>query len=334
MGKRLILLPQPIEDEALNLLRQQDINVVQAPDPGVETILPLMKEAEAVVLRTGIRMTRSLLENAPKLLTISRTGAGVDNVDLETATQKGIIVTSSLGINTDSVVEHTMAIIFCLFKQLFLMDREVRKGNFPIRYKNLSRDLKGKTLGMLGFGRIGSLLAKKCKKMLNMKVLAHDPYLDEKQRADYLEWVEFVDLEGLFKRSDVISIHLPLTESTRGMVGKELLGLMKNSAFIINTSRGGIIREAELALTLKEGVIAGAGLDVFEKEPPQPKNPLMSLGNVVLTPHSAALTRECVVEMAVSAVRRVLDVFDGYKPENIANPEVLIMEKWKSLKIK
>jgi len=332
MKGRCVLLPQPVEEEALELLKKNCIDLIQASKPEVDSILPLMKEAEAVVLRTGIKMTRELLENAPELLTISRTGAGVDNVDLEAATRMGVIVTSSIGVNTDSVVEHTMCMIFSLFKQLFLMDREVRKGNFSIRYKNLPRDLKGKTLGILGFGRIGSHLALRCNQMLNMKIFAYDPYLNEKQKSKYSEWVEFIDIKDIFKTSDVISIHLPLTESTKGMVGKELLGMMKKSAFIINTSRGGIIKEGDLVQALKGGTIAGAALDVFEKEPPEIDSPLFYLDNVVLTPHSAALTKECVVEMAVSAVRRVLDIFEGFKPENIANPEVLELEKWKSLK--
>jgi len=334
MKEYTVLLPQPIEDEALDLLKKAGIKVIQAPQPSVEKVLPLIKKAQAVVLRTGIKMTGELLENAPELLTISRTGGGVDNVDLKAATRLGIIVTSSLGVNTESVVEHTMALMFSLFKQHFLMDREVRRGNFSIRYKNIPGDLRGKSLGVLGFGRIGSLFAYKCKYLLNMNILACDPYLDEKQKSEYREWVWFVDVQELFKKSDVISIHLPLTESTRGMVDRGLLGMMKTSAFIINTSRGGIINEDDLARALKEGKIAGAGLDVFEKEPPEKENPLLSLENVILTPHSAALTRECVIEMAVSSVRRVLDVFKGYKPDNIANPEVLELEKWNSLKVK
>jgi len=331
---RYVLLPQPIEEEALQILYKHNFKVIQAENPDPETVTPLMKNAKAIVLRTGIKMTQSLIDKAKDLWTISRTGAGVDNVDLEAASKKEVIVTSSIGVNTGTVVEHDLSLMFALFKQLFLMDREVRNGNFKIRYKNYPRDLHGKTLGIVGFGRIGSEIAKKSSQLFNMKIVAYDEYLSEEKKRALESWVRFISLEELFKESDVVSIHLPLNSETMGMINFKLLGIMKKSAFLINTSRGGVIDEDDLVKVLRENTISGAGLDVFEKEPLELNNPLFTLDNVILTPHTAALTKECVVRMATSAVKRVIDILNGYIPDNIANPEVLKTKRWKNLKEK
>lgn len=332
--KMNVLLPQPIEAEAVEILEKSNVRLLKAGEPKPEIVGPLMKEAQAVVLRTGIRMTRELLAYPNELMMISRTGAGVDNVDIPAATEKGIIVTSSIGVNTTSVVEHALALILALFKQLFLMDGEVRKGNFAIRYKNCPTDLRDKTLGIVGFGRIGSSIAQACHSVFAMKVLAYDVLLTDAQKENCQGWVTFTDLPDLCRRSDCISIHTPLTRETEKMFDRQFFSSMKKTAFIINTSRGGVINEADLIEALKGGVIAGAGLDVFENEPLQPGNGLLSLKNVILTPHTAALTEECVTRMAVAGAQRVVDLFNGFVPENVANPEVLSLERWKYLRKK
>jgi D-3-phosphoglycerate dehydrogenase len=332
--KMTVLLPQPIEAEAVEVLEKGNVYLLTAKEPKPEIVGPLLKEVQAVVLRTGIRMTRELFAYPNKLMMISRTGAGVDNVDIPAATEKGIIVTSSIGVNTTSVVEHALALILALYKQLFLMDSEVRKGNFAIRYKNCPTDLRDKTLGIIGFGRIGSSIAQACHTVFAMKVLAYDALLTDAQKEGYREWVTFTDLPDLCRRSDCISIHTPLTRDTEGMFDRRFFSGMKKTAFIVNTSRGGVINEPDLIEALKGGVIAGAGLDVFENEPLQPGNGLLSLKNVILTPHTAALTEECVTRMAIAGAERVVDLFNGYLPDNVANPEVLSLEKWKYLKKK
>jgi len=329
-----ILLPQPIEEEAVLLLKNAGIKVVIAPDPKPETVAPLMKKAKGIILRTGIKITNELISKAEDLWTISRTGAGVDNVDVAACSKEGIIVTSSIGANSTSVAEHTISLILALFKQLFLMDKEVRRGNFGIRYKNLPKDLRGKILGVVGFGKIGSLVAKSCYDIFDMKIIAFDPILPEEIKKRYIEWVKFLSLEDLLKGADVVSIHIPLNKDTKGFIDLEKISLMKPDAFIVNTSRGGVIKEKDLIKALQDRIIAGAGLDVFEKEPIDKNNPLLSMDNVILTPHSAALTKECVVRMATEAAKRVIDLFNGYIPEHIVNPEVLSMEKWKFLKNK
>jgi D-3-phosphoglycerate dehydrogenase len=329
--KWTVLLPEPIEAEARTLLENSGVLVVQAPDKSPETVGPLMANADAVVLRTGIRMSAELLAKGDRLKMVSRTGAGFDNVDVDAATARGVIVSSSIGANTTTVAEHALALIFSLYKQLPVLDRETRKGNFKVRYAYLSRDLRGKTLGVIGIGRIGSEIARACCDSFGMKVIAHDEFLPEKVKAELSSWVEFTSLDDLCARSDVITIHVPLTAGTRGLIGAARLALMKKDAVIVNTSRGGVIDENALADALNAGRLGGAGLDVFDEEPPKADNPMLSCERAILTPHAAALTQECVVRMAELGSQRVIDLMHGYLPENVANPAVLKLERWNAL---
>ncbi|HHT49788.1 MAG TPA: hydroxyacid dehydrogenase [Firmicutes bacterium] len=327
-----VLLPQPIEEEARKMLEDAGLEVVVAPDPKPETVAPLMKDARAIVLRTGIFMDEALIKAADELWTISRTGGGVDNVDLKAATDHGVIVTSSLGVNASTVAEHTISLILALFKQFFLMDREVRKNNFKIRYKNYPQDVKGKRLGIIGFGQIGQILAGYFHPLAQTKLLAYDPILPDEVKNNFRGMVDFVNLEELLKTADVVSIHVPLNKHTRNMIAWEQMQMMKPGAYFVNVSRGGVVNEQDLIRALQEGVIRGAGLDVFENEPIEENSPLFALDNVILTPHTAALTDECVVRMATEAAKRVIDLFNGFEPEKIANPDVLKLEKWQQLK--
>ena len=326
-----VLLPQPIETEAVSLLEKKNCIVTSAPDPKPETVLPLLKDAHGLILRTGITISRELIENADELLVISRTGGGLDNVDVSAATEKEIIVTSNLGVNTASVAEHVLSMILALSKRLILLDNAVRNGNFGIRYQNLPRDINGKTIGLLGFGRIGCEIGRICHQIFGMQVIAYDPYLPDEKKAEYRNWVTFAELYELISKSDVISIHVPLTDKTRHLVGDAEFSLMKTGAILINASRGGVVNETALVNALQNNQIAGAGLDVFSKEPVSVDNPLLKLENVILTPHTAALTRECVTRMATEAAKCVLDVFAGREPQNVANPQVLESGRWKHL---
>ncbi len=330
MSKK-ILLPQPIESEALLMLEEAGIEIVSSPDPSPETVRPFLAGVHGIVLRTGIKITRELLSHADNLQIVSRTGGGLDNVDVDAATERGVVVTSNLGVNTSSVVEHVLAFMLALSKQLPLMDREVRKSNFAIRYQSLPGDVRGKTLGVIGFGRIGSELGRLCHQTFGMKVLAFDPFLPEEVKETYGDWVRFPAIQELCCNSDVISIHVPLTDHTRNMVGERELSWMKPEAILINTSRGSLIDEEALFHALKEKKITGAGLDVFSQEPVPADSPLLDLDNILLTPHSAALTRECVIRMATEAVQCVIDLFSGLEPKNVANRQVLVLEKWKQL---
>lgn len=328
ISSKRVLLPQPIESEATSLLEKAGCEIILAPDRNPETVALLMEKAEGLILRTGIKVTRELLAYADRLEIISRTGGGFDNVDVAAATEKRIIVTSNIGVNTNSVVEHCLSLMLALSKQLPALDHAVRKDQYAIRYQNLPRDLQNKTLGLVGFGRIGSRLGHICREIFDMDVLVYDPFLPETVKSTCCEWVEFVDLHTLVSNADVISIHVPLTETTYHAVGQKELSLMKPNALMINTSRGPVVDESALVNALKQKRIGGAGLDVLEQEPPSADHPMLGLDNVILTPHTAALTYDCVIRMATTAAECVLDVFNGKEPPNVANPEVLKTDRW------
>jgi D-3-phosphoglycerate dehydrogenase len=324
-----VLLPQAIEPEAIALLDRENCTITTAPDPKPETVLPLITDAHSLILRTGITITRDLIEAADKLMVISRTGGGLDNVDVAAASEHGIIVTSNLGVNTISVAEHVLSMMLILSKRLSALDYAVRNRNFAIRYQNLPREINGKTIGLLGFGRIGCELGKICRQAFDMQVIAHDPYLTDEKRNECHSWVRMVELEELLSKSDFISIHVPLTDQTRDLVDEAELSLMKSDAILINASRGGVVNETALTKALESNRIAGAGLDVFSQEPLPGDHSLLKLENVILTPHTAALTSECVIRMATEAAKCVLDVFAGREPQNVANREVLESGRWK-----
>jgi D-3-phosphoglycerate dehydrogenase len=253
-------------------------------------------------------------------------------VDVAAATEREIIVTSNLGVNTISVAEHVLSLMLALSKKLFVLDRAVRSGQFGIRYQNLPRDINGKTIGLLGFGRIGSAVGKVCRQAFDMQVIAYDPYLTDAKKAECGSWTTLVPLEALLKKSDVVSIHVPLMDKTRHLVDAAQLSLMKPDAILINASRGGVVNESALLEALQGNKIAGAGLDVFSQEPLPADNPLLKLDNVILTPHSAALTKECVTRMATEAAKCVLDVFAGREPPHVANRQVLASGRWKHIR--
>ncbi len=327
-----VLIPQPIRKEAVNILENKGYNVIQPDDDSRKNIASLIDKSEAVILRSGIKMDKELMENAENLMTISRTGAGVDNIDLTEATRKGVIVTSSLGVNTSSVAEHCLALILNLYKQIPLLDRNVRENNFAIRYENHPQDIKNKILGVVGFGRIGRKVADFFQKISQENTLVYDPYLSEAEKENYQDRFDFLSLEKVLSNSDIVSLHVPLTDDTYHLITKRHFEIMKREAYIVNVSRGDVIKEDDLILALEEDLIAGAGLDVFSSEPPKENNPLLNMENVILTPHAAALTEECVVNMATEAVKRAIDVLEGEKPAKIANPEVIEQKRWKDLR--
>ena len=271
-------------------------------------------DAEAILLSTAYKMTRQVIESAKNLKVISRTGVGVDNVDVQAASEKGILVLNTPQANSISVAEHTVALIMALSKQLVQYDQALRNGNFAIRRTNNAADLDGKTLGLIGCGRIGRFAAQKCKAAFGMRVIGYDPYIEKLDGITL-----YKDIRDVFRLADYISIHIPLTEETKDLVGEELLSLMKPTAYIVNTARGGIINESALARSLAGGRIAGAALDVFEEEPPAADNPLLALRNIILTPHSAALTKECSERVATEAAQGLADYLNGREPKAIFN---------------
>jgi D-3-phosphoglycerate dehydrogenase len=245
----------------------------------------------------------------------------VDNIDIKAATEKGIVVVNTPNANATSVAEHTLTVIGALAKQMTVYNREMRVGKWEIRNSYRAVDLDGKTLGLVGVGRIGSMVARRAAAAFNMKVIAFDPYITpEKGREMGITLVSTCN--DIFRQADVVSLHTPLTTETRGFVNASRLRLMKPTAFLINFSRGEVVDEKALYQALKTGVIAGAAIDVYDPEPPLNDNPLFELDNIILSPHSAALTQECVIRMATGAAEGVVEVLSGRPPQFVVNPDV------------
>lgn len=330
MRRPKVLLTDIIDEKAIEILeRVADVKI--ASSPSEEVLLREASEADAVIVRTPARITRKIIEKAKNLKVISRYGVGYDNIDVATATERRIPVTYTPGVNTVSVAEYAIGLIVALAKQITRTDRALREHRWELRHKYTGIELSGKILGIVGLGTIGKEVAR-LSKALGMHVLYWSR--TRKEREEKNLGIEFVPLtdedikrglrvpEKLLKESDFISIHLALTEQTRGTIGEREIALMKGGAFLINTARGGIVDEKALYEALKKGKLRGAGVDVFEEEPPY-ESPLLKLENVIVTPHMAALTKEALQRMAVTVADDVLRVLKGKHPANIVNPEVL-----------
>lgn len=319
------VMTQAVCPEGLQMLDGvADIYVADNQDPN--NYLDEMKDADALIVRIA-KCDGHAIENSPNLKVIGRTGVGYDSVDVKMATAHGIPVVITPGANNRSVAEHAVAMMFALSKNLVEAQQEICKGNWEIRGAKKAFELEGKTVGILGLGAIGRETAKICEGC-GMKVAAYDPFLSKEQVEGYgAEYYE--NYEDLLKASDVISIHVPLTDETRNMIGKKQLSEMKKTALIINCSRGGIINEADLVEALKNGEIAGAGTDVFCNEPPKTDDPLLNCPNLIVSPHSAAQTREAVIKMAQMCVKGCLAVAEGKKWPFVADKSVYDHEKWK-----
>ena len=316
-----ILLSEPIEESAIKLLEGK-AQVVVSPDPSDASVGRLLEEADALILRTATRVTREMLHKARRLKVVSRTGGGLNNVDVEAATDHRVVVCGVKGPQDRYVAEHAVMMMGALAKHFPYLDGQTRKGNFRSRFEYRPMGLAGKRMGLIGLGRIGRIVADICFNALRMEVWAYDPYL----QADSMKDKNIVlrsDMFEVIKTADFLSLHVPLTDETRGLIGKEQLAMMKPTAFLINTSRGEIVQEAALVEALSRGAIAGAGMDVFEKEPPDAQNPLFRCENVILTPHSAALTKDGVVQLAVGAADNALRVLAGLKPTYSPNWEIV-----------
>jgi D-3-phosphoglycerate dehydrogenase len=319
--RKEVLLVQPIHQSGISLL-EQEVQVIQATDTSAETVRREIKGVHGAIVRTA-PLTREIIESSDKLRVIARHGVGVDDIDLQTATKRKIVVLNTPEANMGSVAEHALGFMLGLAKRLIVNDKATRKGEFAIREEFSTIDLERKVLGIIGSGRTGSALNTKCRAAFAMRVLAYDPYLsDEKLRESGAEPCN--SLDELLSQADFVSIHVPLTAETLGMIGERQLKIMKQSAFLINMARGGIVEESTLEKALQNKWIAGAATDVFDTEPPPTDHPLLKLKNIILSLHLAALTQECTVRMAVEAAVGVLDVLKGKVPKNVVNKDLLV----------
>ncbi len=284
-----------------------------------EEIIELTQGVDAV-LNCYAKMTARVIEKLNRCKVIARYGIGVDNVDLVAATRAGILVTNVPDYCVDEVSDHALALMLALARQIVAADRAVRAGAWDVVAHAEIRRLRGQTLGLLGFGKIAVALSSKAR-ALGLRVLAHDPYVDAGLIAH--QGVEAVDLDRLLAEADAVSIHVPLSSETRSLIGERELARMKPTAFLINTSRGGIVDEQALAKALKAGRIGGAALDVLSVERPPLDHPLRKLPNVILTPHLAFYSRESVIELQTKAAEEVARALKGEPPRSPVNREVL-----------
>ena len=312
-----ILVNEKVSSDALNILKKAG-EVVYMPSGDLEEFKKLVKDVTAVMLDTTIKFTPELMDMAPELKVISRTGTGVDNVDVEAATERGIMVLHTPDANTGTVAEHTVALIGAVSKHLLFLDKETRDGKFKTaRRLYLPVDLDQKTLGIIGYGRIGKQVAKRCMAAFNMKVIIYDPFIDESVVAPGV--VRYDSEEQVYKEADVLTVHVPMTPETKHHIGEKLLSLMKPSAYNINTARGNIVDEAYELKMLEEDRLKGAAFDVLANEPPVDGEAFLQNDKTIVSPHSAALTSECTVRVACEAATGIVDFLEGRKPRSIFN---------------
>jgi D-3-phosphoglycerate dehydrogenase len=271
-------------------------------------------------LAKHFHVDQDLLRRAPNLLIVSSNGAGFDPVDVEACTAAGVLVVNQSGGNANSVAEHALGMLLTLSKRILEADRALRRDPNVNRNALMGTEAQGKTIGIVGLGNVGRRIAELCKGLLHMKVVAYDPYLTAAEMA--ARGGEKVELDELLRRSDYVSISCPLNKDNRGMIGAREFALMQPHAYFITTARGFIHDETALADALRNKRIAGAGLDVWAKEPPPPDHPLLQFDNVLASPHTAGVTKEARINMGRIAAEQLLDTLDGKRPPRLINPEV------------
>jgi D-3-phosphoglycerate dehydrogenase len=323
MSRPTIVVLDPIHKDGIARAQQEgEVIQVNGKAGGPEVDAALAK-ADAILVRST-PIDAALVAKAPNLKVVAKHGAGVDNVHIPTLTQNGIPLANTPGMaNATAVSEGAVTLMLAVLKQTLVMDEAVRNDNYKIRFTRYVGDMWERTLGIVGIGNIGTHVARICGKGFNMRVLAYDPYLSKEEIAKRgAEKVD--DLHAMLAQCDVVTIHTPLNEETEGIIGAAEFAAMKPSAVLVNTSRGPTVDEAALVEALRTKKIAGAGIDVFEVEPPSPDNPLFTLTgvNLVLSPHNAGLTDESTRQMGIRTAEVAIDVLNGRKPATLLNPDV------------
>jgi D-3-phosphoglycerate dehydrogenase len=313
-----VLLYEDMREEGKAVLKEKaELFFAKRLEEG--SLIEQMKEMDGVVIRANGKITRKMMEGASRLKVIGRHGVGVENVDVEAATEKGIWVVNTPDANDISVAEHFFGLALMLSKMLKKGEIALREGRWEARYQYIGNELHGKTLGILGFGRIGKAIGRIGHNGFNMRVLYYDALRFEEVEKEI--GAVKAGLEEVVSRSDYISINLPMLPATKGLIGEKEFSMMKPTAYILNLARGPIWDEKALYRVLKERKIAGAGSDVFEVEPATKDHPLLELDNFIGTPHMAAHTEEALKKMSMVAVD-INRVLEGNEPVYPVNPEV------------
>ena len=315
-----VLVTDDLSSEAVDLLNAHsdfEFDVEKGLDP--DQLAERIRTYDGLIIRSSARVTDQVIAAGERLRVIGRAGAGIDNVDLQAASQRGVIVMNTPGANTVATAEHTMALLLALCRNVPQAAASLRSGAWERkRFKGI--EVRSKTIGIVGLGRVGQRVARRCK-AFGMDVICHDPYLSG-ERAELLK-VDQVSLDELLERSDFITLHAALTADTRGLIGPEALAKVKPGVRIINAARGDLIDEAALIEALQDGRVAGAALDVLADEPPDPANPLLHMDNVVATPHLAASTDEAQREVGIQIVSQVIDALEGTDYRNAVNMPIV-----------
>jgi D-3-phosphoglycerate dehydrogenase len=295
--KQKILACDGIDKAGIDLMREH-FEVDERKKIEEDELIKLLSSGEysALIVRSATKVSKKVLDSAKNLKVVGRAGIGVDNIDVKTATEKGIIVMNTLGAAI-TTAEHTIALIFSTARRIPQAHKSLKEGKWE-KNKFVGRELSGKTIGIVGLGNIGKKVGE-ISKAIGMNVIFYDPYVDDQR-------FKKVDLDELLRQSDIITVHVPLSDKTKGMIGEKEFQKMKEGVIIINCARGGIIDEQALAKYVKEGKVWGAGIDVFEKEPPDPDNPLLHLDNVVVTPHLGASTIEGQRNVSVEIAQKIV----------------------------
>ena len=320
-----ILVAESIAAEGIARLRAgHDVDERLGLDPAA--LREIIAGYEALVVRSQVQADAALIALGTRLQVIGRAGVGVDNVDLEAATRAGITVVNAPTGNTIAAAEHTLALLLGLARRVAAADASMRRGEWK-RSQFQGVELRGRTLGIIGLGKIGMAIADRARGF-EMTLVGMDPYVTAEQAA--LHGVELMDLESVLARSDAITVHVPLTRATRGLIGAEAIARLPKGAFVLNVARGGIVDEAALADALRSGHLGGAGIDVYETEPPT-GSPLLDAPNTLLTPHLGASTAEAQVAVAVEVADQVLDVLAGRPARYAVNAPLLGPEAAQSI---
>jgi len=307
--RKKILIIQPIDKIGIQLLDNlSDYQYEIIEDTNIENLKSKIVECDALSIRTA-KLPSEVIDLGNKLKIISRHGVGYDNIDLESSKKKNITIAITATANAVAVAEHVMFMLLNISKRKSMYDQAVKSGNFNQRNKlPKTIELWKKNILIAGFGRIGQALIKRCLGF-EMNVFVYDPFVTE-QKIKSLGGNKIDNLDNAIENMDMISLHIPFNNETKNLINMRLLKKMKKNCIIINAARGGIINEKDLDTALKENLIFGAGLDVFNTEPPENNNPLLKNDKVFLSPHTAAFTEECMQRMALETVQNIIDFFD------------------------
>ncbi|MFQ6073670.1 MAG: glyoxylate reductase [Candidatus Bathyarchaeia archaeon] len=325
MPKPKVYVTREIPERGLKIIKERfdaEVWPEYAPPPK-EVIIQKARDVDAIASLLSDKIDAEVFDAAPDLKIVAQLAVGFDNIDVQEATKRGIYVTNTPGVLTETTADFAWALLMAVARRVVEADKYVHSGQWKVGWHPsmlLGRDVYGATIGIVGAGRIGSAVARRAKGF-NMRILFYDvvprPQLERELNA------KPVDLETLFKESDFVSVHVPLMKATYHLVNEQRLRLMKKTAYLINNSRGPVVDEKALYKALKEGWIAGAGLDVFEQEPTPADNPLLTLDNLVVAPHISSASHETRSKMAEMVAENLIAFFEGRTPPNLVNPEVL-----------